>query len=298
MKVWLICIYILAASLQIEGRLMLSLQDDTHFEDGVDKISRITNGHIATPHSYPWLASLQLEVGYGRTFHFCGGALISQRWILTAAHCLVDLPEGPVGVVLGAHDLTKSEGTEQKILASKRFVYRDYDDEAVNNDVALLKLEEPAKLNENVKIVPLASQENEPRNCVASGWGTESIDGIPSHVLQETTVDMLSIEQCQEIWFEEAITNAMICAGSGTSGICSGDSGSPLICKKNDKWLVYGISSWGAEECGLQDIPDVYTRVSTFRDDVMAVITGEIDKNDEDVSPVIKQRTQMWVEIM
>ncbi|XP_077998465.1 chymotrypsinogen A-like [Glandiceps talaboti] len=287
----MLCASILCLCLRIEGQILKKLfQDDTNFELGLDQISRITNGHVAVPHSYPWLASLQVRIDSENVMHFCGGALIAEQWILTAAHCVLALPGKRVEVVLGAHDLTSAEGTEQRILSSKLLLDKEYNERSVNRDVGLIKLETPAQLNDNVQIVQLASDADDiPDSCVASGWGAETLDGYPSRVLQETDVNILTNDQCQAIWVKQSITNAMLCAGSGTTGICAGDSGSPLICKKNNQWLAFGISSWGAEECGLQDVPDVYTRVSTFYDLVMAVI----DSDDED-DDVAKRIMENW----
>ncbi|XP_077998486.1 chymotrypsinogen A-like [Glandiceps talaboti] len=283
MKIYLVFVLcVLAGCLQIEGRLKkMSNQKTTLFGASLDKSTRITNGRVAKPHSYPWIASLQVEDtfnGETYTYHRCGGVLIAEQWILTAAHCVYGITGIRIYVVLGAHDLTKSEGTEQRIKASQLYFNKDYDNIKILNDLGLIKLQKPAELNRYVKIVTLASKENEPGNCVASGWGSKTIEGDTSHLLRETTVDVIANKKCQEIWFEEKITGGMLCAGSQTKGICAGDSGGPLMCKKNKKWSMYGISSWGADECGLEDIPDAYTRVSRYHDPVMSFING--DNND------------------
>ncbi|PWA25523.1 hypothetical protein CCH79_00021002, partial [Gambusia affinis] len=129
--------------------------------------ARIVNGEEAVPHSWPWQVSLQDYTG----FHFCGGSLINENWVVTAAHCNVRTGHR---VVLGEHDRSSNAESIQVISPSKVFRHPQYNSYTINNDITLIKLSSPAQLNMRVSPVCLAeSSDNFPGGmmCVTSGWG-------------------------------------------------------------------------------------------------------------------------------
>ncbi|KAK5907875.1 hypothetical protein CesoFtcFv8_005679 [Champsocephalus esox] len=111
--------------------------------------SRVVNGEEARPHSWPWQISLQVKHG-SRFHHTCGGTLIAPRWVLTAGHCIT--PGDVYRVVLGEHDQSQQEGSEQLRDVMRIIVHPDWDIDFVarGNDLALLKLDESPVLSDSV----------------------------------------------------------------------------------------------------------------------------------------------------
>ncbi|XP_070561022.1 chymotrypsin B-like [Ptychodera flava] len=271
----LLILYLVPLYLEVEGRLIKQFSEIADRSANVDRIRRITSGDEATPHSYPWMASLQLEL-YGTVSHFCGGTLIDKEWVLTAAHCMYGTPTDYMVIVLGDHDLSVDEGTEQRMKAAAIYVDNSFNEETCVSDVALIQLEPPgAEINEFVQPIKLATKRKKSGNCMVAGWGAEDINKDTSKILMEATVDIVENAECQRIWIEQLITGAMLCAGSSVEGICSGDSGGPLFCSEGGEWVSYGISSWGPPKCGINGVPDGYTRVSSYYDDITNVVSED-----------------------
>ncbi|MEE6481960.1 hypothetical protein FKM82_013082, partial [Ascaphus truei] len=125
---------------------------------------RIIGGEQCVAHSQPWQVSLHY---FDR--HACGGILIDNSWVLTAAHC--QLPS--LQIRLGDHNLQAYEETEQFTYADKICPHRNFNEYTYDNDIMLLKLPSPAILNGYVQIIPLASSPvADGTNCIVSGWGT------------------------------------------------------------------------------------------------------------------------------
>uniref|UniRef100_A0A452RSV8 Peptidase S1 domain-containing protein n=1 Tax=Ursus americanus TaxID=9643 RepID=A0A452RSV8_URSAM len=193
-------------------------------------LSRIINGEDAVPSSWPWQVSLQTGSG----LHFCGGSLISQHWVVTAAH-LSGSARAP---------LTAPTTSPQV------FEHPLWDRAADTNDIALLKLATPALLSTTVSPVCLPSgNASFPAGsiCATTGWGRTQYN-CESH----KTSDKL-----------HKITDVMVCAGANGVSSCMGDSGGPLVCQKDGAWTLVGIVSWGSSQCNPFS-PGVYARVTKF----------------------------------
>nr|XP_014333254.1 PREDICTED: chymotrypsinogen B isoform X2 [Bos mutus] len=178
-------------------------------------LSRIVNGEDAVPGSWPWQVSLQTSSG----FHFCGGSLISEDWVVTAAHCGVR--KGHL-VVAGVSDQGSEEEAGQVLRVAEVFEHPQWDLRAVRNDVALLKLAAPARLSAAVAPVCLPSADTSfPTGslCTVTGWGKTRYNAFDTpDKLQQATLPILSNADCREFWGSK-ITDVMICAGA--SGISS-----------------------------------------------------------------------------
>ncbi|XP_067270915.1 complement factor D-like [Pseudorasbora parva] len=218
----------------------------------------IVNGNEAEPHSRPYIVSLQI---FGA--HMCGGSLISDQWVLTAAHCweLNDI----YTVVVGAHDLRNTK-------ASNRFAVKSYiphpeyigDPDPMRNDIMLMKLENPVELNSNVSLIPLPNEGEEVGTdaaCSVAGWGRLSTFGHGSSVLMEANTTTMAPKECERRWtFENFDSDQMICT-RGSGGSCRGDSGGPLVCGNT----TVGVTSFGSSrQCNSARLPNVYTKISTY----------------------------------
>ncbi|XP_015252959.1 PREDICTED: mast cell protease 1A-like isoform X2 [Cyprinodon variegatus] len=216
--------------------------------------SKIVGGRDAVPHSRPYIASLQIG---GR--HICGGVLIREDFVLTAAHCDLSIP---YTVVLGADKLEGNEPAKQHIDVLSTFPHPDYTDLA--NDIMLLKLSRPAILTKEVQLISMKS--NRPKvgsKCLTAGWGDIGDNNTLANRLQEVNVTIMPTRTCQRRWREVPITRSMVCAmgAERLQGFCSGDSGGPLICNGTS----VGVVSFSGRRCGNPMTPDVYTRVASFR---------------------------------
>ncbi|XP_031418001.1 chymotrypsin-like protease CTRL-1 [Clupea harengus] len=226
----------------------------------VSGYNKIVNGENAVSGSWPWQVSLQQSNG----FHFCGGSLINQYWVLTAAHCRVSARSHRV--VLGDHDRGSSAEPAQVKTISRVISHPYYNSNNFNNDITLLKLASPAQMTPRVSPVCMAGSSTSfpsGTRCVTTGWGKTGSTSSP-RVLQQTALPLLSPAQCRQHWGSSRITDAMICAGASGVSSCQGDSGGPLVCESSGVWSQVGIVSWGTSNCNVRT-PAVYARVSYLR---------------------------------
>uniref|UniRef100_A0A8C6T0G5 Peptidase S1 domain-containing protein n=1 Tax=Neogobius melanostomus TaxID=47308 RepID=A0A8C6T0G5_9GOBI len=209
--------------------------------------SHIVGGRDAVPHSRPYMASLQLR---GR--HGCGGLLVREDYVLTAAHWVHQdsLYPGP--------RIWSSEPTKQTFTTVRSIPHPNYDGHA--NDIMLLKLSSKANLTAAVQLISLQRVRLQAgRNCITAGWGDIGDNNTLANRLQEVNVTILSQRSCRGRWGAVPITRSM------------GDSGGPLVCDG----AAAGVVSFSGRRCGDPRTPDVYTRLSSFRDWIL----NEINNN-------------------
>ncbi|XP_069820843.1 mast cell protease 1A-like [Dendropsophus ebraccatus] len=226
---------------------------------------RIINGHEAEANSRPYMAYIKIQNRTHETI--CGGTLITEDWVLTAAHCT--MLKGRATVILGAHlsGLYARERGRQILSVMQYVTYPKYNNKTYNNDIQLMKLSRTAKLGQKVKRFPIPTtfeDVDEGTVCETAGWG-ETEKKEDAKRLMEIYVSTITRKECQIRFKNEQtpdleITENQICTSVGPGGedTCVGDSGGPLICDG----VFRGILSFGMNPCGQHNRAAAYTRLT------------------------------------
>ncbi|XP_007528316.1 coagulation factor IX [Erinaceus europaeus] len=225
---------------------------------------RIVGGENAEPGQFPW------QVLLTENFEpFCGGSIINEKWIVTAAHCIK--PGVNITVVAGEYDTEKAEDTEQRRNVTRAILHHKYNAtiNKYNHDIALLELDRPLTLNSYVTPVCIADREYTNlflkfRSGYVSGWGKVFNRGRSSNILQYLRVPFVDRATCLRST-KFSIYNNMFCAGyqEGGKDSCQGDSGGPHVNEVEGVSFLTGIISWG-EECAMKGKYGIYTKVSLY----------------------------------
>lgn len=220
--------------------------------------SRIVNGETAVPHEFPWQVGLLIDGGW-----YCGGALISDQWLLTAAHCT----SGSHSIVVraGAHKVfDASEPTQQQQTATDIFTHPDY---TPGNDIALVKVPQPFNLTDEIQPVCLPKRSSPDLQTgdmmTTTGWGTME-DGNLASELKKATLPAIDHEDCSAYY--GGLNDNVVCLNteSGT-GNCFGDSGGPLTWVEGGRSTTRGVTSFVGGDCG-SGAPDGDYAVKAYLD--------------------------------
>ncbi|XP_075150086.1 trypsin-1-like [Haematobia irritans] len=197
--------------------------------------------------------------------HICGGSIISNQWILTAAHCTYGRSADELKVRLGSS--VPNKGGElidvEKIVQHEKFNISN-----VDYDYSLLKLNRTFELDETKQPVQLPeSMANitDGTDCYVSGWGNTQNIFESREWLRQADVPIFNQEKCSMRYsIFGGITDRMLCAGHARGGkdACQGDSGGPLVTESR---LLVGVVSWGFG-CARPHYPGIYSRVAYVRD--------------------------------
>ncbi|XP_072294871.1 duodenase-1-like [Eucyclogobius newberryi] len=216
--------------------------------------AKIIDGNNVPDHLMLHMASL-----WNSKEHICGGFLVSDDFVLTAAHC-----ESVLSVILGTHHLS-SASNDMKYNVAKKCKHPSFVETSKGNDIMLLKLSRKAQ-GPNVKVIdlpkhPVGSSVNQ--YCVVAGWGYVVNRGQPVNDLKKTSVKIISLTECKRKW-GALLPHSTICAGgfNTSKGFCQCDSGGPLVCKG----VPVGIVSFNRNaECTYpSNFPNVYTDIYEF----------------------------------
>ncbi|XP_011629948.1 CLIP domain-containing serine protease 2-like [Pogonomyrmex barbatus] len=255
---------------------------------GNSNSDRIIGGKNASLGAYPWIA----RIGYNRLgddelSYRCGGSLINKRYIVTAAHCVTDLPENfkVGGIRLGEHNTLTDPDCEQgycaesvqDFLPESIIVHKDYNNPRYKNDIAMIRLNKPVLYNEHVRPICMMSGELLKKNFVGeiaevAGWGIYDInDPKPSTILQTVKLPIVEMDKCVIAFksYADVSGNQQMCVG-GIPGqdSCGGDSGGPLMKVESlngpPRYHLIGIVSFGAKSCGASTTPAIYSNVAMY----------------------------------
>ncbi|XP_065225506.1 trypsin-1-like isoform X2 [Planococcus citri] len=225
--------------------------------------TRIVGGKPSEPNEFPWMVRLS----YFNRF-YCGGTLINDRYVLTAAHCVKGFLWFMIKVTLGEHDRCNSTAKPET-----RFVLRvfagNFSFFNFDNDIALLRLNDRVPMTDTIKPICLPKSDEdtyEGKVAKLSGWGTLEEGGKPACILRMVDVPVISNEKCVSRYPTGMVTDNMMCAGydEGKKDSCQGDSGGPLMTARDDKrYELIGVVSWG-NGCARPKYPGVYTRVTKY----------------------------------
>ena len=230
---------------------------------------KIINGVPAAPGQLPFQVSL-FTPALG---HFCGGSLIGDDWVVTAAHCIL-LEDGETYRVLtGTNDLLQGGEVREAVGV---FKHAGYGTDGQAHDIALLKLAPAGTARAANRARPLRLAQGESRadgQALVSGFGTTEYDNI-SFQLLVADVPLLSNTACNApSAYNGQIGEGMLCAGDAGKDSCQGDSGGPLVTGTPNNYQLVGVVSWGAG-CNQAGKPGVYTRVSAYYDWIMQTMAA------------------------
>ncbi|XP_035015610.1 chymotrypsin-C [Hippoglossus stenolepis] len=233
-------------------------------------VTRVVGGEDVRPHSWPWQISLQYN-RQGEWRHTCGGTLISNQWVLTAAHCISSSKE--YRVAMGKQNLIETEAGAVFMGTANIIVHEKWNPFFIRNDIALIKLETPVIFSNSIMAACLpAAGVILPHNdsCYVTGWGRISTGGPIADILQQALLPVVDHATCTKPdWWGAQVKDTMVCAGGdGVVSGCNGDSGGPLNCRSADgSWGVHGIVSFGSGlSCNFPKKPTVFTQVSSYSD--------------------------------
>ncbi|XP_065359422.1 uncharacterized protein LOC135953441 [Calliphora vicina] len=270
---------------------------------GIYSVDKVSNGHQAALSGYPWMALLKYKDE--RNPFKCGATIISDQYILTAAHCVHRLEKLLVAVRLGEHQISTEKdciktprknicappvediGIEE-IIIHEKYVRNLY------HDIALIRLNRKINFQRHIKPICLPIYDNlrhkEYSQYVISGWGTTE-NGTTSDILLVAVVPIMDRMECERILkmhrLRLPITLGQICAGGkDLVDTCRGDSGGPLgyrdFYNDSPRFIQFGIVSVGLEACGVKNVPTSYTNISYY----LQWITDHMryDRNDIEIA--------------
>lgn len=224
---------------------------------------RILGGSVAQAHARPYMASVQVNGS-----HVCGGFLIAEQWVLSAAHCWDNTTD--LQVLLGAHSLSLPEPSKRLYNVLRAVPHPGSKSDTIDHDLLLLQLSEKAELGPAVQILAWQHEDLDVKGgtlCDVAGWGVDSYTGRRPDLLKNLTVPVMDRATCNSrIYHDGTITDSMMCTESQyRRDSCTGDSGGPLVCGG----VAEAVVTSGSRVCGNRKKPSIFTRVAPYQKWIM-----------------------------
>jgi len=245
-------------------------------------MTRIVGGTEAKPNSVPWIVSLRTHSDRRQS---CGGTLIRVNdkveetdIVITASHCNneEEFIPGEMEIVAGAHNHKEKAPEEQHVGFTKFVQHEKYNHESKENDIAIVKLEQPIKFGKTAQPACLPSPGErlaDGTKGLVAGWGVlQEGSKVPSVVLQQLALPIVNHQKCVDFYKKHSkktiFEQLMLCAGfpEGGKDSCQGDSGGPLTFKSTKGYVLQGVVSFGEPGCANPESAGIYVRVSNYVD--------------------------------
>ncbi|KTF93720.1 hypothetical protein cypCar_00039326 [Cyprinus carpio] len=267
----------------------MDLEDESLPAESPGRKTRIVNGVKCLPGDCPWQALLINEDNIG----FCGGTILNEYIVLSAAHCMNQSLS--IRVVVGEHNTLVNEGHEVTHDVDKILIHKNYMAETYHNDIALIKLSKPIRFSRFIIPACLPQHDFAERvlmlqeDGMVSGFGRVREGGPQSTFLQKLTVPYVDRAKCMES-SKFKISNRMFCAGydQEDKDACQGDSGGPHVTRYKSTWFVTGVVSWG-EGCARKGKYGVYTQVSKYISWINNAMSKVMPQTEASIKPKAKR---------
>lgn len=231
---------------------------------------RIVGGRKAIRGSAPWMVRLYDR---GRRRHFCGGSLLNNFWVISAAHCIRGYLAQPQDLMirLGDYDTKQTENSEHLEQVHGIYIPEMYNSSTYDGDIALIRLAHPVtRFSEYVRPICLPNIATSRRAHrvgelgKVTGWGQIADYGPYPRYMTEVILPLVGKRRCRDST-RHLVTTNMFCAGypRESGDACMGDSGGPYSVYHRGRWYILGIVSWG-EGCGVDGKYGFYTKVAKF----------------------------------
>ncbi|XP_054092115.1 serine protease 7 [Zeugodacus cucurbitae] len=251
--------------------------------------NKIFGGEEAEITEFSWMVKLEYKNERGFLQSECAGSLINERYVLTAAHCVIGPIEQKVGklvsVLVGeqiaassynynkyAHSAPSQRFDIEGVIVHDHYGYDQQSNIHEHNDIALIRLDKSVEFNNYIQPVclPIPTLQKELTEGVVltvAGWGHTGLSRHSS-VKKKVHLPLYDMERCRYVFANyTAISEEQLCAGGVYyEDACTGDSGGPLMRLNSASWVLEGIVSFGRQSCGQENIPGIYTRVRSYID--------------------------------
>lgn len=251
-----------ATTSAFDVRRSAEVQQRNIFVPEIEAEGRITNGATAVPGQFPYQAGLVCTIGMSK--FLCGGSVISETFVLTAAHCA----QGSTDIIiyLGATKFSDAP-VHHTIHADQVHVHPKYNPRTISHDIALLEMPF-TPFSAAIKAVKLPALSTSYSTyagdeAISSGWGLTSDNGPVSKTLQFAPLNIINNSVCKKDFGVLITANKLCTANVGGVSTCQGDSGGPLVLAASK--VQVGVVSFGSNKGCEIGISAVYTRVTSYR---------------------------------
>ncbi|KAA0200991.1 hypothetical protein HAZT_HAZT001597 [Hyalella azteca] len=229
---------------------------------------RVAGGDTASTAEYPWMVGvIKIEINRPN----CGGSLISNQWVLTAAHCMIGETLETLEVLLGTNLVGLNQQSGRRVKVSRIIIHPYYNGVTYDSDIGLLKL--AARVTYSNIISPVCLPFNmrqsdyEGTYGTVTGWGRVGELEDLSEVLKEVDLRIIGFKECIAYYPGSSlyeVTDNMLCTLRPGQDSCRGDSGGPLTVQFKGRHIQLGIVSWSLPPCADPLKPGVYTKVTNY----------------------------------